>query len=106
MASTVHRLAAPRAPDARARPAAAAFSAWAARNARAFSADSAYVAESRGHSLIRPGRQSAYANSDARQRWLDYEGLDSSGGTFYNLFVFTTGDSSNRTDVELVTVTP
>jgi hypothetical protein len=29
----------------------------------------------------------------------DYEGMTSTGSTFYNLFVVTTGDTSNRTDV-------
>ena len=36
----------------------------------------------------------------------DYEGLTSSGSTFYNLYVVTTGSSSNRTDVMFQTVTP
>jgi hypothetical protein len=34
----------------------------------------------------------------------DYEGLSSSGSTFYNLFVVTTGSTSNRTDVMFRTV--
>jgi hypothetical protein len=36
----------------------------------------------------------------------DYEGLSSHGSTFSNLFVITTGDLSNRTDVVFRTVTP
>ena len=34
----------------------------------------------------------------------DYEGMSSHGSTFYNLFVVTTGDLSNRTDVTFKTV--
>ena len=36
----------------------------------------------------------------------DYEGLSSHGSTFSNLFVVTTGSTSNRTDVMFRTVTP
>jgi hypothetical protein len=36
----------------------------------------------------------------------DYEGLSSFGSTFYNLFVVTTGDLANRTEVVFATVTP
>jgi hypothetical protein len=36
----------------------------------------------------------------------DYEGLASAGSTFFAFFSVTTGDLSNRTDVELVKVTP
>jgi hypothetical protein len=34
----------------------------------------------------------------------DYEGMSSSGSTFYNLFVITTGSTANRTDVMFRTV--
>jgi hypothetical protein len=36
----------------------------------------------------------------------DYEGLSSAGSTFYNLFVVTTGDLDNRTEVVFRTVDP
>ena len=36
----------------------------------------------------------------------DYEGLSSSGSTFYNLYIVTTGDTANRTDAMFQTVVP
>ena len=36
----------------------------------------------------------------------DYEGLSSAGSTFHNLYVITTGNPSNRTDVLSQNVVP
>jgi hypothetical protein len=51
-------------------------------------------------------RQLGAGAADQQQRQFlgDYEGLSSSGSTFYNLFVVTTGSASNRTDVMFRTV--